>query len=366
MAYEQFKLQYDNTSINYDKRLVEIHQPDGKPDMLQQIENGAITVVNGYKNLGRLYRGIISPTLNQYTLMGEVSSQTDNLVYNSSLKEKEKTGKNSGVFDDRWVFTEDNPRREIGTSSDLAATSRALKGYNDTLSSQCLQIAEELWTINAKNDSFAAFKVHAAIELLLTTHKDVYKQYILNHASIINSNIRWIGWKVGRVLPIIDDKKFTSSIRESVALYAKEIGKLQKETPFGIPYRPYIWGAGWNIQEFGVEMYYLNQTFPDLVGKEYFLNALNFVLGCHPGENTASFASGVGSKSATRAYGYNRADWSYIPGGVISGTALIRPDFPELKEFPFLWQQTEYVLGGGSSNYMFLVLAADKTLNAGK
>ena len=50
------------------------------------------------------------------------------------------------------------------------------------------------------------------------------------------------------------------------------------------------------------------------------------------------------------------------PGGVISGTALIRPDFPELLEFPYLWQQGEYVLGGGSSDYMFLVLAARKVL----
>ena len=58
----------------------------------------------------------------------------------------------------------------------------------------------------------------------------------------------------------------------------------------------------------------------------------------------------------------NRADYSYIPGGVISGTALIRPDFPELLEFPYLWQQGEYVLGGGSSDYMFLVLAARKVL----
>ena len=50
-------------------------------------------------------------------------------------------------------------------------------------------------------------------------------------------------------------------------------------------------------------------------------------------------------------------DWSYIPGGVISGTALIRPNFPELLVWPYLWQQTEYVLGGGFSHYMFLVLA---------
>jgi hypothetical protein len=90
---------------------------------------------------------------------------------------------------------------------------------------------------------------------------------------------------------------------------------------------------------------------------------MNFVLGVHPGSNTSSFASGIGAKSLTVAYGVNRADWSYIPGGVASGTALIRPDFPELLTWPYLWQQTEYVLGGGSSNFMFMVLAADKLLN---
>ena len=62
-------------------------------------------------------------------------------------------------------------------------------------------------------------------------------------------------------------------------------------------------------------------------------------------------------------YGFNRADWSYIPGGISSGTALIRPDFPELLAFPFLWQQGEYVLGGGTTDYLFLVLAANKVLN---
>ena len=40
------------------------------------------------------------------------------------------------------------------------------------------------------------------------------------------------------------------------------------------------------------------------------------------------------------------------------------PDFPELLEWPFLWQQTEYVLGGGTTDYLLLVLAADHLLNA--
>ena len=85
---------------------------------------------------------------------------------------------------------------------------------------------------------------------------------------------------------------------------------------------------------------------PSLVPVSNFVNALNFDLGVHPGENNASFVSGVGAHSTTVAYGFNRADWTYIPGGVISGTALIRPDLPELKVWPYFWQQTEYVLGG--------------------
>jgi hypothetical protein len=93
------------------------------------------------------------------------------------------------------------------------------------------------------------------------------------------------------------------------------------------------------------------------------LHALDFVLGCHPGSNNASFISGVGAKSMTTAYGVNRGDWSYIPGGSASGTALIRPDFPELLEWPFLWQQGEYCLGGPTSDYVFLVLAANHLLN---
>jgi hypothetical protein len=116
-----------------------------------------------------------------------------------------------------------------------------------------------------------------------------------------------------------------------------------------------------------MQQYFLHTSFPGIFGKEPMLHALDFVLGVHPGPNNASFVSGVGSRSVTVGYGLNRADWSYIPGGSVSGTALIRPDFPELLEWPYLWQQTEYVLGGGTTDYLFLALAADHLLNrAGK
>ena len=143
--------------------------------------------------------------------------------------------------------------------------------------------------------------------------------------------------------------------------YRQQEDELTAESPYGVPYRPFIWGAGWEIQRLGCEHYYLHRTFPEIFSPDLTCNALSFVLGCHPGRSV-SFASGIGAVSATTAYGFKRADFSYIPGGVISGTALIRPDYPELKEWPFLWQQTEYVMGGGSSRFMFLVLAVQELM----
>ena len=38
---------------------------------LQQVEHGVLTILGGYKGLGRLYRGMISPTGKQYSLQGD-------------------------------------------------------------------------------------------------------------------------------------------------------------------------------------------------------------------------------------------------------------------------------------------------------
>lgn len=347
LAHEAFGVDYDATSIDQNKLVTEIHQPDGKSDLLQQVEHGALSVVGGYRALGRLYRGIICNDLRQYVLLGDAGSMTDNV---------------KGNDDDRWVFTEDNPPREFTTAAHLAAVSRVLKGFNDTLSVQSLDVARELFKVTREDNKSTSAKIHAAVELYLTTGEDVYKSYLLSKQDYIVENIDRVAWFLGRADKAMADAKFSKAIRKALVEYSKRIEEQGAETPYGIPYRPHIWGAGWGIQSFGFNQYFLNKSYPDLFKSDYIFNALNFVLGCHPGSNTASFASGVGAVSATVGYGLNRADWSYIPGGVISGTALIRPDFPELLTFPFLWQQTEYVLGGGSSHYMFLVLAAQQLL----
>ena len=362
--YELFGLRYDNTTIDQGKRLVQIHQPDGKPDLLQQTEHGIINILGGYRALGRLYRGVIVPTLKQYVLLGDPANYSDNLSYDPKLAPGTRTATTSSATDDRLVFTEENPGHEYKGIAALAIVGRVLKDYNPALARESAAAAEALWRQPRNPRPGFDDKIVAAVELLLTTGKPEYRDTLLKMREPIVARIGNVGWAIGRALPAINDTAFTSAIRGAVVKQFATVVEQQKKTPYGVPYEPVIWGAAWGVQRFGVQQYYLHRAFPDVVGTDYMLSALNFILGVHPGRNTASFASGVGAKSMTTAYGFNRADWSYIPGGVVSGTNLVRPDLPEMKNYPFLWQQAEYVMGGGATHYMFLALAADQLLNA--
>ena len=350
-AYEAFCPEIDVTSIDQKTHIVEIHQPDGRNDILQQIEHGALSVVNGYLALGRLYRGIICNNLRQYVLLGDASAMTDGVIGNK---------------DDRWVFTEDNPMREMRTAADLAASARVLNGFNDTLSVHCRNIATEIYsayrqTVTKTDVRKIMGLVNIATELYQTTGKTEYIDFIVENWDLCLDDIASCAWYLAPVEKVMKGqkkyRKECAAFKECLVRYHKELEAISAETPYGVPYRPSIWGAGWDIQSFGFRHYFLAKNYPEIFSPEQVFNALNFILGCHPGLNQQSFASGIGAQSATVGYGLNRADWSYIPGGVVSGTALIRPDFPELLVFPYLWQQVEYVLGGGSSHYMFLVLA---------
>jgi endoglucanase len=364
LAYEEFDLKYDNTTIDQVHHVVEIQVPDGKPDALQQMEHGLLSIIGGYRSLGRLYRGIIEPTKRQYTLLGDPTNLTDNIVYKKPADGIVPAVGLPGSPDDRWVFTENNPGRELEVGACLAAAARVIKGYNDTLASQSLQIATTLWDSTKERNPMA--RVELAVELLKTTGDRKYANFLIEHKDEIAKNFERTGWIVGRSLKDVNDEAYTKIITDAAKKYYLQIVEQGKKTPYGVPYEPNIWGAGWGIQNFGFRQYFLHESFPQIFPVDYMLNAMNFILGCHPGTNTASFASGVGSNSVTTAYGFNRADWTYIPGGIVSGTALIRPDFPELLTWPFLWQQTEYVLGGGTTDYLFLVLAANHVFNEKK
>jgi hypothetical protein len=146
-----------------------------------------------------------------------------------------------------------------------------------------------------------------------------------------------------------------------VVVYKKTLDEALAENPFGVPITTGGWGGAGAVIGLGVNGHILHRAFPTVIGPEYTLRALDFVLGTHPASDV-SLVSGVGARSKTIAYGSNRADYSFIPGGIVPGIVIVKPDYPELKEdWPFLWFESEYVINIAAS-YIYLVHAADEVL----
>ena len=353
MALESFHPEIDATAIDQIKRVCEIHEPDGKNDIQQQIEHGMLHVVGCYDGLGgRFSKGIITNNLRQYATLGDPSYATDGIPND----------------DDRWIYPDTG--NGVSVATNVAASARALRGLNDTLAARCVEIAKKVFAeaeVPATGRGGGAMsKMQLAVELYLTTGEQQYWDFIISNWDAVVASASNCAWYMARIEKQMEgDKKYRKqceAFRAALVRYRDQLDRQSAATPYGVPYSPSIWGAGWDIQSFGYRHYFLAKAYPDIFAPDQVFDALNFILGRHPGLNQASFAGGVGAESTTVGYGFNRADWTYVPGGTVSGTALIRPDFPELLVFPFLWQQVEYVMGGGSSHYMFLVLAAKDLL----
>jgi len=372
LAGEAFGINVDQTTVSQDKLLVELRKPDGIPDLQQQVEHGVLNLLSGYRISGHSYVGIIE-TFEGRRFLGDVASVSDQLIYDPSLKPGEIRGNRSGKDDDRWVVTNKDTSLEYEVISALVAASRVLRGYNDPLAEECLAVAARAYNHEQTHEpviqpnayvpgNYEWQEVHATCELLITTGEKRYKDRLLELIPVIRKTPGRVGWSAARAMDFVGDENFKNELRQSLQNYRTTLDSTLAQNPFGVPWRPEIWGIGWNIQSYAVAQYYLCKAFPDLFDRENVCRVVNYVLGCHPGSNT-SLVSAVGAHSIIPAYGFNMHWWSYIPGGMVSGTALIRPDFPEMKEpFPYLWQQTEYVMPGAAS-YIFCVLAADKLLN---
>ncbi|MGB4291576.1 MAG: glycoside hydrolase family 9 protein [Bacteroidales bacterium] len=374
-TWEKFHVDRDQTFIDQKTRYVDIHRPDGKPDILQQIEHGALNLVAQVENIGHPVRGIIVPNLHQYHHLGDAINETDNLPYNPDLKPYESDGKSSGTLDDRWVFTTRSSFLDLSTSGALAAAYRALKDFNKPLADRCLAAAIKLWDENVSKQQapgqqgqqmFAgASEMNAALQLYITTKEDKYaKRFNELLWTSLEKSAGGRGLNLTGALQAIPymDNEYKSKLREYVVKYKEIIDRYAKENPYGVPITGRGWGGNNGVIGFAITNYYAIKYFPDLIGQEYVFKGLNYIFGCHPYSNI-SFVSAVGARSKEIAYGNNRADFSFIAGGVVPGLLMLQPDYPENKEdWPFFWGENEYVIDI-SAAYVFLSNAVNELLN---
>jgi endoglucanase len=353
-AWERFKPERDETYVDRTTRYVDIHRPDGKADILQQIEQGTLNMVAQVKNIGHPVRGIVVPHLHQYHHLGDASTETDNLPYNPNLKPYQSDGKSSGTLDDRWAFTTRNPFLDYYTAAALAAANRALKGYNDTLADQCLFYAKQLWNedenrVQKDTSRLARFrrsmKLSAALQLYITTKEPGYaKEFKDAIWPVLDRSVSMGLTAALQAYPYMD-KPYQEKLRDYVIRYKKECDSLSVENPYGVPLAKGGWGGNGRIINWATTNYYAHQLFPDIISPEYVYKGLNYIFGCHPYSNI-SFVSSVGTVSKKITYGNNRADFSFIAGGVVPGILFLKPDFPENKEdWPFFWGENEVTVG---------------------
>jgi hypothetical protein len=367
-VWETFHLERDNTLVDYARKYVDLHVPDGKPDLLQQIEHGTLALLAQHRAVGHAIPGIIVPSLEQYTHLGDGLTMTDNLVHDPALDALESDGYRSGLADDRWAFTSRSSALEFGSIAALAAASRALKGYNDALASESLDTAIAAWDEeqsrapidfrhgNTTGGPLAVEELKAALELLVTTGERRYAERFLHHMAELEAGFALLAGLAVRALPYLDED-YRAAIERLAAAHRTRLDDLARQNPFGVPITEGGWAGNGTVIGAAMANYYLHQAFPTKIGKEDVLRGLNYIFGTHPDSNL-SFVSAVGARSKKVAYGMNRADFSFIAGGVVPGVLLLKPDFPENKEdWPFLWGENEYVVTLGAS-YLFLANAA--------
>ena len=406
LAYREFNLKYDELTVDEAAREVEMHRPDGVPDTVEHVKHGALLILAQFHNIGHAIRGTHEPDLRQYTHLGDGASKTDGRIYDPKLGPNEVKGGYSGKPDDRWIFSTNNPFFQWNAIAALAASADVLKGWDDPLAKDCLETAIKAWNeekvhptpfpatagfggapANASGGVLAAsqgatsgtqgssgapatsntasaaaalsnrsgFNVgldwNAALELTIATngaepYKSRLKELFPQMFTPQQMGIR--GWTAVRALPYLDPGA-KDQMREAVKTYMAGLDKQLDATPFGVPPSLGTWGGSGAVVDMAIRMYFLHKTFPDLVGPEYTLRAVNYILGTHPVSST-SYVAGVGMVSKTKTYSNNRADNAYIPGAVIPGYIIIKPDFPEcIDDFGFLWFEDEAVVAGSAS-----------------
>lgn len=339
IAYSTFHMKWDELYVNEKTHKVIMHRPDGIPDVVEQVRHGVLQTLAQIHAVGHVFEGLQSPYLQGYTSVGDAAS----------------------IRDDRWAWTNTNPFMEYGSVATLAAAAPALKGWYNPLAKECLMTAIKTWKdlhahptpVPKRFKRFMRFSGpmdwDAAVQLTIATHgAEPYKKRVEELFPQMMQRMRFGGWEVVRALPYLPTD-YTTRFRAALKAYLPRLNHQMAGTPFGVPPSMGAWGGSERVADFGVEMYFLHEAFPHLVGPEYTLRAADYLLGTHP-VSSVSYIAAIGTASKPKTYSANRGDNSYIPGGVIPGYIVIKPDFPEcITNFGMLWFEDETTVSDASA-----------------
>ena len=341
-TWELFHPQRDETFVSQQQRYVDLHRPDGVPDILQFIEHGILNLVAQAEQIGHMASTLSNSVLDNYHHLGDAASITDGLHYDPSLKPYEVSadGKRSGTPDDMWAFTTRNPRLDLQAAGVFTSAARVLKGYNDDLAKRAQTQADRLRK--------EATELLAKRNVRRNAQAEADDAWLYGDANLVRN--------VQTALDSVPmkDKSYLKRIRPLIVKFAEYVKSFDAQNPYGVPIGLGNWAGVNMVLNFGIAVNYAHIYFPDIVSKDEIYRVSNWLYGCHPYHNY-SFVAVVGAARPKQVfYGNNRADFSFIPGNVAPGLLFRQPDhFENYDDWPFLWGQNEGTIAGNTQYVIF-------------
>lgn len=363
-AWELFRPERDMTFVSEEQRYVDLHRPDGVPDILQYIEHGTLNLVAQAEQIGHMAQTLSNSVLDNYHHLGDAASLTDGRHYDPSLGRFEVSadGRRSGTPDDMWAFTSRNPDLDLRAATMFAAASRALEGYNDDLSARALKqskrLLKEANELIAKRSEQGSRRGGGDVATNLQLYVSTGEQQYLDRfeAEIWEMLDRNVNFGISTALDAVPymDEEYREKLRPYVEKYNEYILSLEEDNPYGVPIGLGNWAGSGNVVSFGTTVCFASKYYPDIVSPEHAYKATNYLFGCHPYHNYSLVATVGATRPKAVFYGNNRADFSFIPGNVAPGLLFRHPDhFENYDDWPFLWGQNEGTIGGNTAYLIF-------------
>lgn len=342
LAWEEFAPRRDLHGLDLANRRLNVRQPNGIPDLLEQIEWGTRWLLSMQAADGRVFVGVVeSPDRYGETALPE--EMTDGIP-------------NSG--DERWLFHDYHSDVNLKFVAATAAASRALRASNPQLAEQAWQAALRAWDYFQSHPEVYRETVYfypraegreqmiaaAAIELYLTQPDPTYlrtlEQFIPYFENLPTdwpaptigsqqSNFWYVPPFLARLYPHLPDSALKTSIRAALEDAADLLNQLSAPVPF-----PFM--ADWPYSDWGEvgtyvsginEAYWLQKVLPDRIRLSDLFPAAYWVYGLHPvNDFTLVFGSGLPEPlyhySSILYVRFGSAPAS-VPGAVVPGIATL-------------------------------------------
>ncbi len=346
LAHEEFGIDRDVATLDVNARTFTTGRPDGTPDILQQVEWGALWLLSMMQPDGRSYVGVVvQPQLRR-----------------NDVRWEESTDNKPGTGDERHVYVDYHSELQCMQAATLCAVSRVLKDRRPELAQACL---------NAARRAYEYFRTHeevyrrtayfyestkgrdgnvavALAELYMTTGDPAY----LSELEAMTDKIAALDldypakressgasfWYAPPVLARLAQRLPESRLKAACVSTCRRAAKFHAARLSGRPW------AG-HYTDFGklgntaapharvFDAYWISKVAPDLVSLDKAVQPMLWTYGFHPFSDVA-FVSGIGLDGPKHIFSLHlrqvfKPELGTVPGAPAPGITAITPYVPD-------------------------------------